>query len=190
MQIFTIGLGRAWWIRLVGGNPLVRRSDRTEAWVSALAVLIIAIAAPVAGAIGTSVYDAQAHLSAEEGKSRQRVVAIALGETSVVVLPADVEFDVRATWSVAGREHDEIVVWPDEAKAGDQETIWVDDQGQQVTPPSPRSRAVGDAVGVALSLWLGAIAVGAGGVSMTRRRLDRGRYSRWEHEINALILHP
>ena len=30
MQTFTIGVGRAWWIRLVGRDPLVRRTDRIE----------------------------------------------------------------------------------------------------------------------------------------------------------------
>ena len=27
MQTFTIGLGRLWWVRVLGRNPLVRRSD-------------------------------------------------------------------------------------------------------------------------------------------------------------------
>ena len=54
MQTFTIGLGRGWWVRLLGRNPLVRSSDRIEVMVLSLAVLLTVVAVPVAGAIGTS----------------------------------------------------------------------------------------------------------------------------------------
>jgi hypothetical protein len=102
-----------------------------------------------------------------------------------VVLPTHVQIEVRATWNAAGRVHDEIVEWPDEAKGGERRAIWVDDQGDHARPPSPPSSAASDAVGVALFVWLGVIAIVAGAVSMIRRRLDHGRYAQWEHEINA-----
>ena len=53
MQTFTIGLGRYWWMRALGRNPLVRRSDRVEALAVALAIVITVVATPIAGAIGT-----------------------------------------------------------------------------------------------------------------------------------------
>jgi putative copper export protein len=185
MQTFTIGLGRTWWIRLVGRNPLVRRSDRIEAWSAALALLVIAIATPMVGAIGTSVYGARSQHYAEEAESRHEVVATAMEDATVVELPAHVEFKVRATWNAAGRVHDEIVEWSDEAKGGERKAIWVDDQGGHARPPSPPSTAVSDAVGIALSVWLGVIATVVGAVSMIRRRLNHRRYAQWEHEINA-----
>ena len=63
MQTFTIGLGRGWWVRLLGRNPLVRSSDRIEVMVLSLAVLLTVVAVPVAGAIGTSVYDARTRIT-------------------------------------------------------------------------------------------------------------------------------
>lgn len=139
MQTFTIGLGRTWWIRLVGRNPLVRCSDRIEAWAAALAVLIIAVATPAVGAIGTSVHGARTQHYAEEANSRQQVVATAMEDTTVVMLPTHVEFEVRAIWKAAGRVHDEIIEWPGEAKSGERRAIWVDDEGDM---PCRRHRQV------------------------------------------------
>jgi len=141
MQTFTIGLGRTWWIRLVGHNPLVRRSDRIEAWAAALAVLIIAVATPMVGAIGSSVHRARTQHYAEKANSRHQVVATAMEDTTVVMLPTHVEFKVRAIWNAAGRVLDEIIECPGEAKSGERTAIWVDDQGDLAVPPSPPSSA-------------------------------------------------
>ena len=184
MQTFTIGLGRTWWTRLVGRNPLVRRGDRIEAWASALAVLIIALATPVAGAVGTSVHGARAQHYADEAKGRHQVVAIAMDDAAAVTLPGRVEFKVRAIWNGAGRAHDEVIEWPGQAKSGERTAIWVDNQGGHAKPPPPPGSAASDAVGVALSVWLAVIATVVGAVSMIRRRLNRGRYIQWEREIN------
>jgi hypothetical protein len=40
-------------------NPLVRVTDRLEALVIVLAIVVSLLAAPVAGAVGTAVYDAR-----------------------------------------------------------------------------------------------------------------------------------
>ncbi|HVQ50655.1 MAG TPA: hypothetical protein VMS92_11475 [Mycobacterium sp.] len=139
MQTFTIGVSRTWWTRLVGRNPLVRRGDRIEAWATAVAVLIIAIATPMVGAIGTSVHGARTQLHAEEAKSRFQVVATAMNDATVVTLSTHVEFKVRAIWNAAGLVHDEIIEWPGEARSGERTAIWVDDQGDRARPPSPPS---------------------------------------------------
>lgn len=185
MQTFTIGLGRLWWIRAFGRNPLVRRSDRIEAAVFMLAVLIVVITTPVAGAIGTSVHDAHARLYAEEAHHRHQVIATAIEDGAVVPHPNTVLFTVRAKWSAAGHDHSGIVAWADQARAGEQRDIWVNDQGEQVGPPSPLSRAVDDAVAIAVLVWVGVAAAAAGSVYVVRRWLDRRRYLQWDREINA-----
>ena len=78
MQTFTIGLGRHWWVRLLGRNPLVRSSDRIEVMVLSLAVLLTVVAVPIAGAIGTFVYDAHTRVYAEEAQTRHQVTATAI----------------------------------------------------------------------------------------------------------------
>ena len=54
MQTFTIGLGRDWWVRLLGRNPLVRSRDRIEVMVLSLAVLLTVVAVPIGGRLAPS----------------------------------------------------------------------------------------------------------------------------------------
>ena len=185
MQTFTIGLGRYWWMRALGRNPLVRRSDRVEALAVALAIVIAVVATPIAGAIGTSVHDARTLFYAEEAENRHQVTATAIENGSVVVPRDSVSFSGRAKWSIAGSEHIGAIEWPDQAKVGEQQDIWVDSQGEPVGPPPPPSRADTDAVAIALTVWFGVAAAAAGFVYVLRRQLDRRRYADWDREIDA-----
>ncbi|MGX9791129.1 Rv1733c family protein [Mycobacterium sp. MMS18-G62] len=187
MQTFTIGLGRLWWFRVLGRNPLVRGSDRIEVLVLSLAVLVTVVAMPVAATFGTSVHDARTRLYAEQAQTRHQVTATAVEEA---VLSLDVEsdtmwFTANASWSVAGRDHVGTVTWPAYSKRGDQQVIWVDDAGKSVPAPPSQSRADTDAVGIALTMWLGAAAASAGLVFLVRRRLDHRRYREWDRVITA-----
>ena len=185
MQTFTIGLGRGWWVRLLGRNPLVRTSDRIEVMVLGLAVLLTVVALPIAGAIGTSVYDAYTRVYAQEAQTRHQVTATAIEDGTVVAQQKSISFTAQATWTAAGRDHSDIVMWPDRVKAGDRQFIWVNANGAKVGPPSSSVDAAADAVGIAISVWLGVAAASAGLVYVVRRGLDRRRYAQWDCEFNA-----
>ena len=58
MQTFTLLPERWWVVRVFGRNPLVRLSDRVGVLLVLLALVVSIIAAPVAGGVGTAVYDA------------------------------------------------------------------------------------------------------------------------------------
>ena len=122
---------------------------------------------------------------AEEAQTRHQVTATAIEDATIVVQPYSFSFTARATWSAAGRDHSDIVMWSDHVKAGDQQLIWVNAEGVHVRPPSSPSRAGGDAVGIALSVWFGVAGASAGLVYVVRRRLDRRRYAQWDGEMNA-----
>ena len=185
MQTFTIGLGGRWWSRAWSRNPLVRRTDRIEAVVLSLAVLLTVVAVPTAGAIGTVVYDAHARVYAEEAKTRHQVTATATEDGTVVTQLKSISFTARATWNAAGRDHSDIVMWSDRVKAGDQQSIWVNADGAKVEPPSSSSSAAADAVGIAINVWLAVVAALAGLVYVVRRGLDHRRYAQWDGELNA-----
>jgi hypothetical protein len=131
------------------------------------------------------VYDARARLYAEEAQTRHQVTATAIEDGTVLTQPKSHSFTARATWSAAGRDHSEIVMWSDQVKAGDQQSIWVNADGANIRPPSPPSRAGDDAVGIAVSVWFGVAAASAGLVYAVRRRLDRWHYAGWNRELNA-----
>ena len=175
MQTFTIGLGRGWWVRLLGRNPLVRSSDRIEVMVLSLAVLLTVVAVPIAGAIGTFVYDAHTRVYAQEAQTRHQVTATPIEDGTVVTQPKSLSFTARATWTVVGRDHPEIFIWSDRVKAVDQKSIWVNADGAKVGPPSSSSDAAADAVGIAINVGLGVAAASAGLLYVVRRGLDHRR---------------
>ena len=60
MDTFTLRLPR--WpvlLRLLGRDPLVRTTDRIQALVLVLAVVVSLLAAPITAAVGTAVYDSR-----------------------------------------------------------------------------------------------------------------------------------
>ena len=73
MDTFTVRLPR--WpilLRLLGRDPLVRTTDRIEALVLVLAVVVSLLAAPIAAAVGTAVYDSSRHVYAEQATPATR----------------------------------------------------------------------------------------------------------------------
>ncbi|HTI75262.1 MAG TPA: hypothetical protein VL634_09720 [Mycobacterium sp.] len=186
MDTFTIGTRSPWWVRALGRrNPLVRGSDRIEALVLALAVVFSAVAIPIAGAIGTSLHEQRTRIYAREAITRHQVVAVATEEGQLVPRLGGVSFSAEATWSDGGRSHRGEIPWTGRAKVGDQQTIWVNEAGENVgKPPSP-SRADSEAIGIALVVWLGAAEASTVLFCLVRRRLNHWRYAQWDYELNA-----
>ena len=185
MQTFTIGVGHRWWTQVLRRNPLVRRSDRVEVLVLGFAVLLTVVAIPVAGAIGTFVHDARTRVYTEEALTRHEVIATAIEDGVIVMQPPDISFTARAKWTASGREHSGVVEWLGRAKIGDQQSIWVNDAGEDVGPPTPPSRADRDAVVIAFAVWFGVACAVGGLVCVVRRWLDRWRYAQWDRAING-----
>ena len=76
MDTFTVRLPR--WpilLRLLGRDPLVRTTDRIEALVLVLAVVVSLLAIPIAAAVGTAVYDSRRQAYAEQAHTRHTVAA-------------------------------------------------------------------------------------------------------------------
>lgn len=191
MHELIAGIG-VWWHRLVGRHPLVRRADRAEAWVWVAALAVIGLATPVAIAVGSAVHDIRSDIYAQEAEDRFEVTATAVDDGFVEVGPgpAEVSFVVRATWTYAGTDHEDLVDWPDPAETGDRQSIWVDRQGQQARPPSSPSRADGDAVGVGVSAWIGVTAVVISIAYTIVGLVDRRRTSEWTREFASMDHQP
>ena len=183
METFTFGLGNGWWFRALGRNPLVRRSDRIEALMVVLAVLLTVVAIPIAGAIGTSVHDMRTRQYAEEAQTKHQVTATAIKDGTVGMDGEKDVFTAKATWSVAGQPHTGEVVWPNRPRIGAQQSIWIDAIGKNVMPPSSPSRATADALAMAASVFFGVAGASAGLVYVVRRQLDRWRYAEWDREL-------
>jgi hypothetical protein len=185
MQTFTIGVGHRWWVRVFGGNPLVRASDRVEVFVFSVAILLTVVAVPIAGAIGTFVHDERVGTYAEEAQTRHQVVATATEPGTIVAQPTGVSFTARAAWDAFGHQDEAVIRWPRRPEIGDQQDIWVNDAGELVGPPSPPSRADVDAVAAAILFWFTVACTSAGLTYIARRLLNRWRYAQWDQHIDA-----
>ncbi len=183
MQTFTWGGSRHRYLRAFGRNPLLRASDRIEAVVVLAMLVVTVLAVPVVAAVGTAVHESRARFYAEQAQSSHRVEATAAGDSAAVVRPNSISFVVRARWRVDGRDHIDRVPSDSRVRAGEPLPLWVDEHGNRVGAPPPASRADGDAVAVAVLLWLAVVAVAAGLASALRADLDRKRAARWEREI-------
>jgi beta-lactamase regulating signal transducer with metallopeptidase domain len=190
MDTFTARLPR--WpilLRLAGRDPLVRTTDRIEALVVVLAVVVSLLAIPIAAAVGTAVYDSRRQAYAEQADTRHTVPA------TVTDVPASQQIlrtgttTVPARWTAGGAEHTGAVKAPSTTKTGDTIEIWVDNNGAQVPAPTPTTRAAVEAVTGALVIWISVAAIAATLFTVTRAVCDRIRLTGWQHDLDSLVGH-
>ncbi|MCA4727285.1 Rv1733c family protein [Mycolicibacterium fortuitum] len=188
MQTFTLNPGRCRTVRAFGRNPLVRASDRIEAITLVLAIAIILIAIPVAGTLGTAVYDAQRRAYTGQIQTRHQVTATVIDGSGHTAWPDSTnDAFVRAEWSADGVPHTSTLSWDRDVKAGDRIQIWTDEHGNRVDPLPSSSDAGTQAVLTAVEFWL-CVVVGAGAAyALVWWRLGSNREAKWDRELRALI---
>ncbi|MGB8941850.1 MAG: hypothetical protein WCD21_16680 [Streptomyces sp.] len=172
-------------------NPLRRKTDLVEAWVACVAVLLIAVAAPLAGlAIGGASRDALLQSVREQHKARHEVAGTVIRKVSRPPVDPDPETSsardrhsrVLAEWTAPdGTAHSGTVVAalrsPD---PGDRFRLWTNEHGQVVGRPLDDATASTHA---ALA-GIGAAVAVAGLVEGVRRiavwRIVLRRYDCWD----------
>jgi hypothetical protein len=188
MDTFSLGLPR--WpvlLRLMGRGPLVRRSDRIEALVLVLALVVAVLAIPVAAAVGTAVHDSNRHLYAEQARTSHLVTATVTEVPANRLVSRTGTIDVVARWTAAGGEHTGDVSAPSSVQPGDTIEVWVDDAGARVSAPNPPSRAAWEGAAAAFALWFAVAATMTTLFAVTMAICDHVRWNRWQHELNQLV---
>jgi hypothetical protein len=115
-----------------------RATDRVEdlaAWVLSAALLVVAVAAVVAG---LSVHDTAAARARDETANRVCVTAVLTADAPVVAgsEPADIRVLVPAEWlDPAGTRHTGTVDALEGTPAGTRLPVWLDRSGAVVAPP-------------------------------------------------------
>ncbi len=187
MDTFTLRLPR--WpilLRLLGRDPLVRTTDRIEALVFVLAVVVSLLAAPFTAAAGTAVYDSSRHIYAEQAHTRHTVTATVTDVPATQILRTGT-ITVSARWIAGGAEHTGAVETQSTTKTGDTSEIWVDGTGAQVPAPTPTTRAAAEAAMGALVMWICVAAIAATLFTATRAVCDRIRFTQWQHDLDNLV---
>lgn len=174
-------------------NPLCRRSDRREAWLTLWAALLIALGAPAVGTLGGMLAHREL-LEAIRAQESQRHAVWATVQQLVVPQPP-LDSDADENPDTEDRYH-VIAYWPGpdgatrtgttdvghRVRPGDRFHIWTDELGRITTRPMSDDTASSQA---ALAGLVAAVAAGAAveaGRRLAVRQLLHRRYARWEDE--------
>ena len=174
-------------LRFFSRSPLIRTTDRVEAAVAALAVLLVVIAAAGAGVIGTMIHDTETQNYLEQARTRYALVARAVDDSKSAGSAEVTVSTVHARWQVNGVDHADVLACEYSIKAGEPLQIWVDDDGNRVDAPTPIARAAMDALTVAVAGWLIVALAVAQVVAAVRAQVNRMRDAQWGREIRSLV---
>lgn len=169
MDEYTWSAKQCGLVRYVGRHPLVRPSDRLEAWVVLITSLVAVLAVPFAAAIGTATHDQQLEISVRQTAERHTVAATVTADGAPEAQQGSVRFGNPVRWTVAPTAQ-----------------VWVNDFGEQVGPPLSREQATTMAIATAALAWLVVVAVLYTAVRAVRWHLDRVRYEGWTREWQTI----
>ncbi|EXU64049.1 membrane protein [Streptomyces sp. PRh5] len=180
------GLGiRTYMRQSASGNPLLRRSDRVQFWVSVLLMALLAVGLPAASLnAGCAVYTSQMHTAHVQAAQRHQLTAHLIGD------PVDNGTGRclgRVRWTGAdGIEHTAVAHVARRATRGADVTIWVDRHGDVVE--APLRPAVARTTGwIAGTVTAGAVTLVILGLQAgVARVMDRRKQARWGVEWDLL----
>lgn len=172
-------------------NELMRRTD----WVQAallLAVLTLSLVLlPVALAAGSETYAAQSRMSAQQTETRHPAIAVLEADAPPDDTSASMGYStaqaatapVPARWQVPeGGTRTGKVPAANGLHAGDEVTIWLDQNGNVVAQPLDLGTALAGGITIAALIWLSAVGLLAGAYLGARAVLNRRRSVIWARE--------
>jgi hypothetical protein len=174
-------------LRLFSRNPLIRTSDRVEAAVATLAVLLVLVGAACAGVAGTMIHDAETQNYLEQARTRHVLMARAVDDSTPAGSAESTASTVHARWQVNGINHADVIASHYAVKAGEPLQIWVDGAGNLADQPTPVARADMDAWIAALVGWLIVAVAVAHVLAMVHAHVKRMQNAQWDREIRFLV---
>ncbi|MGJ5749654.1 hypothetical protein FB563_7827 [Streptomyces puniciscabiei] len=172
-------------------NPLRRPTDLAEAWVALVALVLIAVAAPVVGClVGTAAQDSLQRSVREQRHTRHLVTATVLRDLGEVPLETDpdttpareIRRRVLADWTAPDGtpRHGPALANLKFPHTGAHFGLWTDPHGRITTRPLDSATATTHAVLAGMGAALLTAGLVEGGRRLTVWRMVRGRYARWE----------
>ncbi|AKN73797.1 membrane protein [Streptomyces sp. PBH53] len=172
-------------------NPLRRATDLAEAWVALVALLLIAVAAPVTGwLVGAAAQDSLQRSARQQQHARHLVTATVVRDLGGTVPETDPETSsarearsrVLANWTAPDgtRQHGPVLTDLGSPRPGDRFRLWTDPHGRITTRPLDSATATTHAVLAGFGAGLLTAALVETGRRITVWRLVRRRYARWD----------
>ncbi|MDI9914464.1 hypothetical protein [Rhodococcus sp. IEGM 1379] len=167
----------------------MRTSDRLLSALIIAAIAVVALAIPVSATIGTSVYSSDRARIEQEHSTYQEwngtVVSTPPEPPAIPDITATKDVGAAqnaVTWTMNGAPRTEPLIAHYGVKIGDTITVWTNDKGGQVRPPTETSTAAVDGVAAAVVLC-GAIAVTMYlMVAVARNLIGRHNARMWDAE--------
>ncbi|MFS4097713.1 hypothetical protein [Streptomyces sp. AF1A] len=171
-------------------NPLRRATDLAEAWVALVALVLIAVAAPVTGClVGAAAQDSLQRSVREQQHARRLVTATVVRDLGQAALETDPDTPARearsrviADWTAPDgtRQHGPALADLKSPQPGDHFTLWTDPHGRITTRPLDSATATTHAVLAGFGAALVAAALVDSGRRLIVWRMVRRRYTRWD----------
>ncbi|MFF6998933.1 hypothetical protein ACFY93_28820 [Streptomyces sp. NPDC008313] len=168
-------------------NPLRRRSDLAEAWMTLVMWAVVVVGGPIAGV--ATAYAAQGTFD-QERADRHPVRAVVLthaprgpaaDESGSHGIPATVRWATPDGTQRTGRTR--VSPDPDTGlRRGSPVTVWLDTRGALTAPPTGRTEAAIEAAVFGSGAALGLTGAAFGAASLGRWTLDRRRLAQWQRE--------
>jgi F0F1-type ATP synthase membrane subunit c/vacuolar-type H+-ATPase subunit K len=172
-------------------NPLCRTTDLAEAWAALVALLLIAVVAPVTGCLVGASAEASLQRSARQQQHARHLVTATVVRRLGGALPeSDPETAsgrgarsrVLARWTAPDGtpQHGPALADLASPHRGDRFGLWTDPHGRITTRPLDSATATAHAVLAGLGAGLLTAALAESGRRLTVWRLVRRRYARWD----------
>jgi hypothetical protein len=171
-------------------NPLRRATDLAEAWVALVALVLIAVAAPVTGClVGAAAQDSLQRSAREQQHARRLVTATVVRDLGQAPLETDPDTTTRearnrviADWTAPDGTLQRGPALTDlkSPHRGDHFALWTDPHGRITTRPLDSATATTHAVLAGFGAALVAAALVDSGRRLIVWRMVRRRYARWD----------
>jgi hypothetical protein len=172
-------------------NPLRRRTDRIEAVIRLVTVILLLVAVPIATiAVARQVDHIESNRAHAQQAAEREVTAVLLQRASATGAPdpyTSVQMTyVLARWQPPGRSpRTGQVLATAGAPAGSTVTVWTDASGALTSPPPDPRTIAGDVCVAAVTACLVTILLVLGSITLAGRALDRRRLRSWDAEWRA-----
>jgi hypothetical protein len=172
-------------------NPLRRRTDRIEAAIRLVAVILLMVAVPIAAVVTGRQADHEALRQANAQQAADHdVTAVLLQQAQATGVPdpyTSTELTyVLARWQPPGQPpRSGQVLAPAGARAGSTVKVWIDASGAVTSPPPDHRIIAGDVCMTIIVTCLVASLLILGSAALARCALDRWRMRAWDAEWRA-----
>jgi hypothetical protein len=172
-------------------NPLRRWTDRVEAAIRLVTVVLLLVAVPIAAvAVGRQTDLMALRQAHAQQAADHQVTAVLLQQAQATGVPdpyTSIQLTyVLARWQPPGQlPRSGQVLAPAGAHAGSTVTVWIDASGAVASPPLDHREIAGDVAVAAVVTGLTASLLLLGSNALARRALDRRRLNAWDADWRA-----